>query len=164
MACVAELLLPHGGLFSSVSSANLEQFSQLALAAVAASAGVAAVSKPRIGSQLREVHLLLVFDRKHAADAGTFMLAVHDTHLMFRSAVRAHASQRPVALGERSCHNVFRMWPFSAMQAVHSSLTALKRSKSSLSSLDVDLAVDFVFDSVFSREMLSELLDEHEWI
>lgn len=57
VACVAELLLPHGGLFSSVSSANLEQFSQVALAAVAASAGVAALSKPRIGSQLREVHL-----------------------------------------------------------------------------------------------------------
>jgi hypothetical protein len=55
VACVAELLIPHGGLFSSVSSANLEQFSQVALAAVAASAGVATLSKPRIGSQLREV-------------------------------------------------------------------------------------------------------------
>lgn len=102
VACVAELLLPHGGLFSSVSSANLEQFSQVALAAVAASAGVAALSKPRIGSQLRE--------------------------------------------------------------AVHSSMTALKRSKSSLTSLDVDSAVDFIFESVFNREMLADMLDEHEWI
>jgi hypothetical protein len=43
-------------------------------------------------------------------------------------------------------------------------MTALKRSKSSLSSLDVDSAVDFIFDSVFSREMLADMLDEHEWI
>ena len=66
VACVAELLLPHGGLFSSVSSANLEQFSQVALAAVAASAGVAALSKPRIGSQLREVR-------------GAFVWRLHST-------------------------------------------------------------------------------------
>lgn len=102
VACFAELLLPHGGLFSSFSGTNLELFSSLALLAVAMSAGVATLSKPRIGSQLKE--------------------------------------------------------------AVLSSLTALKRSKSSLTSLDVDSAVDFVFDSVFSREMLADMLDEHEWI
>lgn len=49
-------------------------------------------------------------------------------------------------------------------QAVFTSLTAVRRSKSSLSSLDVDSAVDFVFSSVFSREMLSAMTDEHEWI
>jgi hypothetical protein len=50
------------------------------------------------------------------------------------------------------------------VQAVHSSMTALKRSKSSLTSLDVDSAVDFIFESVFNREMLADMLDEHEWI
>jgi hypothetical protein len=43
-------------------------------------------------------------------------------------------------------------------------MTALKRSKSSLTSLDVDSAVDFIFESVFNREMLADMLDEHEWI
>lgn len=55
VACFAELLLPHGGLFSSFSGSNLELFSSLALLAVAMSAGVATLSKPRIGSQLKEV-------------------------------------------------------------------------------------------------------------
>ncbi len=54
--------------------------------------------------------------------------------------------------------------PLMCVQAVFTSLTAVKRSKSSLSSLDVDSAVDFVFSSVFSREVLSAMTDEHEWI
>jgi hypothetical protein len=49
-------------------------------------------------------------------------------------------------------------------EAVFTSLTAVSRSKSSLSLLDVDSAVDAVFSSVFSREMLSAMTDEHEWI
>lgn len=73
------------------------------------------------------------------------------------------------ALAAKSCGRAMTFQalshvPLLYVQAVFTSLTAVKRSKSSLSSLDVDSAVDFVFSSVFSREVLSAMTDEHEWI
>lgn len=49
-------------------------------------------------------------------------------------------------------------------EAVFASLTALSRSKSSLSLLDVDSAVDAVFDTVFNTEIMSSFYGDDEWI
>ena len=49
-------------------------------------------------------------------------------------------------------------------QAVTASLTALRGSMAGVQGREVDSAVDFVFDTVFSRDFIASLLSEDEYI
>ncbi len=50
------------------------------------------------------------------------------------------------------------------VQAVTASLTALRGSMAGVQGREVDSAVDFVFDTVFSRDFIASLLSEDEYI
>ena len=49
-------------------------------------------------------------------------------------------------------------------QAVTASLTALRGSMAGVQGREVDSAVDFVFDTVFSRDVIASFLIEDEYI
>lgn len=50
------------------------------------------------------------------------------------------------------------------MQAVQTSMTALKGSMAGVQGREVDAAVDFVFDTVFNREFIADFIEEDEYI
>ena len=49
-------------------------------------------------------------------------------------------------------------------QAVQASLTALSGSMAGVQGKEVDSAVDFVFDTVFNRDFLTNFINEDEYI
>ena len=54
--------------------------------------------------------------------------------------------------------------PRVCSQAVTASLTALRGSMAGVQGREVDSAVDFVFDTVFSRDFIASFLSEEEYI